>query len=219
MTDNIGEFGASGVGMGKGKGDIANYVPSGGVGVAGRNRRKTGSRGDKSTHSHSSLSHSHSHSASSSPSPYPLLSSASSMPLVDFNDLAKPLPDNLELFVKLGDFWYAAKILERKLRPKLRPDGLVDVEAPDSAQRSKKAARAMLDEEGLDADGQHKWLYYVHYVDWDRRMDEWVSRDRLSMDKPRLVGPHTSFAIAYISSCGLDLIDVGLDLTRPFDAS
>jgi hypothetical protein len=32
--------------------------------------------------------------------------------------------------------------------------------------------------EGLDF-SEHAYVYYVHYMEWDRRMDEWVTRDRL----------------------------------------
>lgn len=55
--------------------------------------------------------------------------------------------------------------------------------------------------------GEHNYLYYLHFVEWDRRMDQWVARDKLSITQPKVKQPK----IKYIS-------DAGLDINSPFNA-
>ncbi len=43
---------------------------------------------------------------------------------------------------------------------------------------------------------QSYWLYYVHYPEFNKRMDAWVRRDRLKL--PEVLSYHGSaFAVAY----------------------
>lgn len=47
--------------------------------------------------------------------------------------------------------------------------------SPVKASKGKKRKAANSEKE------PHKYLYYVHFVHWDRRMDFWVERDRLAL--------------------------------------
>ncbi len=29
----------------------------------------------------------------------------------------------------------------------------------------------------------HPYKYYIHYIEWDRRMDEWTGKERLYMER------------------------------------
>ncbi len=68
----------------------------------------------------------------------------------------KMIPMGVELLCKWGerDMLYPIRVLETK-----EQDGEV------------QPARA--------SSPPHDWVYYVHYTQFNRRMDEWVSRDRM----------------------------------------
>ena len=99
----------------------------------------------------------------------------------DDSDLSAPLPVGLKLYCRnpYTGKYHHCKVLERR-----------DCMAP--ANRGVKAVlvRPMLDSSPSLTDilppelaqidfTNHKFIYYIHYSEWDRRMDEWTSRDRL----------------------------------------
>jgi len=51
------------------------------------------------------------------------------------------------------------------------------------------------DTEGAEVDDLNKKLYYVHYVDTNKRLDCWVTEDRLDVSKARLKGQETAAAV------------------------
>lgn len=46
----------------------------------------------------------------------------------------------------------------------------------------------------------HAFMYYIHYSDWDRRMDEWITRERLSIEHPGSGGASGSSHTAGIAT-------------------
>jgi hypothetical protein len=66
-----------------------------------------------------------------------------------------------------------------------RPCNILEVKSR-SAEDIAAAVRAG---SGSRRDGEydlnsHGYMYYIHYSDWDRRMDEWITRERLSIEHP-----------------------------------
>lgn len=88
----------------------------------------------------------------------------------DTSNLHAPLPVNLRVYAKHAgtNRWYEIRILERKERNKTEEEeqGLF--------------FETMAEQAGDTNDySNHGYIYYVHYVEWDRRMDDWITRDRI----------------------------------------
>lgn len=120
----------------------------------------------------------------------------------DSTDLSHPLPNGLICFCELKGSWHKVTILEKKKLSLIR-DIKINVNLSQSANHPSnevgfgtgldglpRAAPKFANPEAENAvhkDEQkydftsHGYYYYIHYNAWDRRMDEWVSRDRLSL--------------------------------------
>eukprot|EP00808_Paulinella_micropora_P022171 g75544.t1 len=85
----------------------------------------------------------------------------------DESDLSKHLPNNFLLYALKNGQYREVKIVEKRKR---------QVKADEKKQMVKEEEEAPVDPNDLT---KHGWDYYVHYVEWDRRMDEWVSRKLL----------------------------------------
>ena len=94
----------------------------------------------------------------------------------DASDLSAPLPNNFNLYClsKLTGRWHQAKILDRRQK-----DEKFKIESVPWPPCKNPALPVV---EGVQPDfSAHTHIYYVHYLEWDRRMDEWVYRDRLCL--------------------------------------
>ena len=102
--------------------------------------------------------------------------------MVEPDDVLAVLPVGLKLWCKhysTGKY-HPCKILERKSRAAQQ----------SLSQQHTAAVRSLADMGGIvglpDTLAElavqlsdHSHLYYIHYIDWDRRMDEWTTRDRM----------------------------------------
>jgi len=95
----------------------------------------------------------------------------------DASDLTQPLPNNLRVFCLslMTNRYHEARVLERRQRDdKFK---IQSVPWPPSPHPPLPPPP-----EGAQPDfAGHKFIYYIHYLEWDRRMDEWVYRDRLCL--------------------------------------
>ena len=80
------------------------------------------------------------------------------------------------------DEWSTAEIIKIRSTSTATP--------PETAAPDATSAAA-----GADAADSGKRLFYVHYVDFNKRLDCWVSEDRLDIAKARLKGQEAAVAI------------------------
>ena len=102
------------------------------------------------------------------------------------------LPVGLKLWSKhySTSKYHPCKILERKSRAAQQSAASVSPTQPAQPQQHTAAVRSLADMGGILGLPEplaalavqlsdHSHLYYIHYIDWDRRMDEWTTRDRM----------------------------------------
>ena len=103
--------------------------------------------------------------------------------MVEPGDVLAVLPVGLKLWCKhysTGKY-HPCKVLERKSRA---------AQHSSVSQQHTAAVRSLADMGGIVGLPEplatlavqlsdHSHIYYIHYIDWDRRMDEWTSRDRM----------------------------------------
>ncbi len=85
----------------------------------------------------------------------------------DFNDLSLAIPEDYPILVFRDGMYMQAIVLESKEK-----DVLID-DTPTVFPGAHPPQTFPCNY------AQHKYVYYVHYLRWDRRMDEWVIRDRV----------------------------------------
>ena len=94
----------------------------------------------------------------------------------DPTDLHAPLPVNLRVWCKshMTNRYHEAKVLDRRVKDdKFK---IQSVPWPPSMNPPLPVV------EGIQPDfSAHSHIYYIHYLEWDRRMDEWVFRDRICL--------------------------------------
>lgn len=94
----------------------------------------------------------------------------------DPTDLHAPLPVNLRVWCKshMTNRYHEAKVLDRRVKDdKFK---IQSVPWPPSMNPPLPVV------EGIQPDfTAHSHIYYIHYLEWDRRMDEWVYRDRICL--------------------------------------
>ena len=120
----------------------------------------------------------------------------------DFTDLSAPIPIGYKcrclksLNPNSNPVPKRIVILERRIRPRREeecPPGIPILVGPDPIHEIKSKANTENDDEKaprkrrvhLKEDynfDDHAYMYYVHYNEWDRRMDEWVVRKRLLLN-------------------------------------
>ena len=106
--------------------------------------------------------------------------------MVEPSDVHAVLPVGLKLWCKhySSGKYHPCKVLERKSCPAQPPN------ASQQQQQHATAVRSLADMGGIGGLPEslaalavqlsdHSHLYYIHYIDWDRRMDEWTTRDRM----------------------------------------
>ena len=95
-------------------------------------------------------------------------------------DPSKPLPEGLNCWVFRDGVWRSATVLERKIKD---GNGLASSSSSSSeggAQKCKKRTHEEMEKEleevaalpmppGSDPIKDHRFLYYIHYTEWDRR--------------------------------------------------
>lgn len=93
----------------------------------------------------------------------------------DESDLTKPLPVNYKCYALWPAHmkFYEIKILEVKKLD--NTDELQEYIQEDNELFSKSNYNDTTDYT------QHMHIYYIHYLQWDRRMDEWVSRSKIRL--------------------------------------
>ncbi len=96
----------------------------------------------------------------------------------DASDLTAPLPVNLRIYCLslMTNRYHEARVLDRRMR-----DAKFQIQSvpwPPSPNPPLPPAP-----EGIQPDFSlsHPHIYYIHYQEWDRRMDEWVYRDRICL--------------------------------------
>ena len=103
--------------------------------------------------------------------------------VVEPGDVLAVLPVGLKLWCKhysTGKY-HPCKVLERKSRA---------AQQSAASQQHTAAVRSLADMGGIVGLPEplaslavqlsdHSHIYYIHYIDWDRRMDEWTTRDRM----------------------------------------
>lgn len=115
----------------------------------------------------------------------------------DESDIDGPLPNGLKVYClhPSTQKYHLAKILERK--------GHVPGQASSSANSTRSifdmGGTANLPEEIATIVEHHSkthvYVYYVHYLEWDRRMDEWTQRDRIiTLKYSSLIQSKSSYA-------------------------
>ena len=164
----------------------------------------------------------------------------------DGSDLYAPLPVGLKLWCQHYTTlkFHPCKILERKSRPQQSAAASASAAATQSlaSSSSSSVVRSLADIGGtghlpapLAALAQslasHSHLYYIHYIDWDRRMDEWTTRDRLLLPSQiEQIAQHqrpaqqpaqqpTQPASSASPSLPSDSQQAGLELSEPASAS
>ena len=109
----------------------------------------------------------------------------------DGSDLFAPLPVGLKLWCQHYTTlkYHPCKILDRKTRTSGSSSSAA-ASSSSSSSSSSSAVRSLSDIGGIAQLPEalaslaaqlrdHPHLYYIHYIDWDRRMDEWTTRDRM----------------------------------------
>jgi GNAT superfamily N-acetyltransferase len=90
-------------------------------------------------------------------------------PVYDTSDLSRPIPDEFGVLCFVNGTFLQAKIVESRPRAGVLLDSHQKVPGPAPP-------------EVLPCDYEaHAYVYYVHYIRWDPRMDEWVTRDRIRL--------------------------------------
>jgi hypothetical protein len=105
----------------------------------------------------------------------------------DRSDLSKPFPENYEMYCEKDDIYRLVQILDIKVKTDplvpyhLReiPNANAGTNASANASTASAASSVSGKNSEKDVYANHQYVYYVHYIRWDRRMDEWVKRDRL----------------------------------------
>ena len=100
--------------------------------------------------------------------------------IYDESDLSVPLPLGYKCYAvyPTNKKWYEIKILEKKL---IKSNNI----------HNDDNDMYLIDAPELDADNggdelndvytSHRYIYYIHYIEWDRRMDEWIPRNRIRL--------------------------------------
>jgi len=130
-----------------------------GAAAAAAEDKRKGSSQKKSQKSGSS-------SSSSRSNPVKKKSEKKSVPVYDFNDLNSIIPEDYPVFVWKDGRFLQCIVLEHKEHDNLVDDTPTTIPFDIPQTIPYDYAR-------------HKYVYYVHYLRWDRRMDEWVLRDRI----------------------------------------
>ena len=123
--------------------------------------------------------------------------------MFDGSDLFAPLPVGLKLWCQHYTTlkYHPCKILDRKTRTtgaaatstatsSAPSTSSSSTPSPPPPPSSSSAVRSLSDIGGIAhlpeplaslalQLSEHPHLYYIHYIDWDRRMDEWTTRDRM----------------------------------------
>lgn len=109
-------------------------------------------------------------------------------------DWSKPLPNGLRIWVHREGHWLPANVLEKKARPD-DPHAAAAAASNRGRKRTHGEMEDTVDDSGALPPGadpvrEHRFVYYIHYKDWDRRMDEWITRDRISLQQPPVYPAH-----------------------------
>lgn len=95
----------------------------------------------------------------------------------DNSDPEKPFPVGLKLLAKYQDTMQQVQIVERKEMETATNGKTVDDPEEFFLETHEKSGLAVVDP-NVDY-SKHKYIYYIHFIDWDRRMDMWVKRNKL----------------------------------------
>jgi len=113
----------------------------------------------------------------------------------DASDLTQPLPVNLRVYALslMTNRYHDAKILERRVKDeKFKINNVPWPPSPNPP---------LPHVEGVQPDfTNHTHIYYIHYTPWDRRMDEWVTRDRICLPHQLLLLQPPSYDIQMTAS-------------------